>query len=329
MRKIKFILFIVLISFGILSAQSQYAEISSKTGAFSRMGFGARGIGMGNAMSSITKGSLVAFYNPALSTFQNNNSAQIGYSFLSLDRSLNFLSFTRRFKFQKDSSDPVKGAGVSGGIINSGVSNIDSRDANGLSLGDISTSENLFFLSLANRFSEKFAIGVTFRFYYYSLYENVDASSFGIDVGAIYKASNNLSFSLVLTDLNSKYQWDTQPVYQQSGAQTIDKFPLLKKIGATYIFDELALITSVEFESSNAGTNYIRGGAEYNIFEGLYLRAGVDKINLSNTDMPARPSFGFSYNHNTDLLDLSFDYAFVVEPYSSSDQHIIGLSFNF
>ena len=90
------------------------------------MGFGARGIGMGNAMSSVTTGNLVSYYNPALSPFQENNSFQTGYSFLSLDRSLNFLSFTRKFDFYsaKDTSadrKPSRTAGISAGIINSGV----------------------------------------------------------------------------------------------------------------------------------------------------------------------------------------------------------------
>lgn len=61
---------------------------------------------MGNAMSSVTTGNLVSYYNPALSPFQQNNFAQVGYSFLSLDRSLNFINFTRKFDFYsvKDTS---------------------------------------------------------------------------------------------------------------------------------------------------------------------------------------------------------------------------------
>ena len=87
-------------------AQPKFTDINSKAGAFSRMGFGARGIGMGNAMSSVTTGNLVSYYNPAVSPFQENNSVQLGYSVLSLDRSLNFLSFTRKFDFysSKDTS---------------------------------------------------------------------------------------------------------------------------------------------------------------------------------------------------------------------------------
>lgn len=159
MKKI-ILLFTVLFISGNLIAQPEFTDLSSKIGAFSRMGFGARGIGMGNAMSSVTTGNLVSYYNPALSPFQENNSFQTGYTFLSLDRSLNFLSFTRKFDFysSKDSSEdrkPVSTAGISAGIINAGIGSIDGRDGSGLHTKDLSTSENQFFLSVSNRFSKK------------------------------------------------------------------------------------------------------------------------------------------------------------------------------
>ncbi|KAB2846067.1 MAG: hypothetical protein F9K45_02655, partial [Melioribacteraceae bacterium] len=72
--------------------QAQTSEIASMPGAFSRMGFGARGMGMGNAMSAVKYGSIVSYYNPALSAFQEKNNFHTSYSFLSLDRSLNFLN---------------------------------------------------------------------------------------------------------------------------------------------------------------------------------------------------------------------------------------------
>ena len=165
------VLFVILFSsYGL--TQPQFSSMASMPGTFSRFGFGARGIGMGNAMSSVTEGNLVSYYNPALPVFQEGNSFQAGYSFLSIDRSLNFFNFTRKFDFfskQDTSSErkPRTTAGVSAGIINAGVSNIDGRDNNGLPTGELSTSENQFFIALANRFSEKLSIGIAAKFYYY------------------------------------------------------------------------------------------------------------------------------------------------------------------
>lgn len=317
-----------------LLAQPKFNEMSVKPGAFSRMGFGPRGIGLANGLSALTEGNLVAYYNPASSVFQKGNSFQTGYSFLSLDRQLNFLSLTRRFDFfsSKDTSSdrkPKSVAGLSAGVINSGVSNIDGRDNNGLKTKELSTSENLFFVGIANRFSEKFALGLTVKFYYYKLYEKMTSTSVGIDIGALYRPNDNLSFSFTINDLNSKYKWDSGPIYGQNGISTEDKFPLLKKFGVSYKNSDYNFLIVGEFESSNAGTNIIKLGAEYNIFEGLYLRGGIDQFNLSNSDWPIKPSLGFSYFYNLFDYVLGVDYAFMFEPYSSSDRHIIGVNFNF
>lgn len=318
-----------------LSAQSQFSEISSRPGAFSRMGFGARGKGMANSMSSVIRGNLVSYYNPALSVFQEGNSFQTSYSVLSLDRSLNFLNFTRKFEFGKKNKDgtenekPRSVAGLSIGLINSSVGEFKARDNQGLIIGDIEPFENQFFLGLAIRFSEKLSIGFNSKFYYSKLYEDVTSTSLGFDLGALYRVNQDLSLSFVVSDINSKYKWDTTTLYGQEGTTEPESFPVLMKFGASYYFENEKLLTSIEFESSNADTKFLRIGAEYNIFESLFLRAGIDRFDISNTDYPVRPAFGFSYQHDFDSVIGGFDYAFEIEPYSSHGQHIIGININF
>ena len=329
------ILFLIILFPLIGIAQPEFSKISSMPGAFSRMGFGARGIGMGNAMSSVIEGNIVSYYNPALIVYQENNSFQTSYSFLSLDRSLNFLNFTRRFEFysEKDSlienPKPRATAGISIGIINAGVGKIDGRDNQGIKTGDLSTSENQFFLGLANKFSEKFSIGIAIKFYYYKLYEEITTNSVGFDAGVLYRINEQWNVSLMIADFNSKYKWDTAPIYELQGATTEDKFPVLKKIGVSYRNNNLGLITSVEFESSNAETNILRFGAEYNLIENLFVRGGVDQFNLSNSDFPPKPALGFSYFKEFGNVTFGVDYAFMIEQYSPYDRHIVGLSVNF
>ncbi len=327
--------FLVLIIFSfIMEAQSETSSISIKPGAFGRMGFGARGKGMGNAMSAVIYGNVSSYYNPALSPFQSGNSFQTSYSFLSLDRSLNFLSFTKNFEFgkKKDESGnekPRSVAGLSIGLINAGVGDIQERDNQGNVTGDISTSENLAFLGLSTRFSEKVSIGLTIKFFYYKLYEDITSTGIGFDLGAIYLLNENLTFSFLFSDIKSEYKWDSNPLYGASGTSSDEKFPLRKTFGVSYKFDDPDLIVSAEIENSNAETTFVRFGTEYNIYPGLFVRGGLDTWNLSNSDFPARPSAGFSYFYTADSFKLGVDYAFVIEPYSSSDQHIVGLTVNF
>ena len=328
--------YILLCLFSIsIFAQPKFSEMASQPGAFSRMGFGARGIGFGNAMSSVTDGELVSYYNPAVTPFQDNNSFLAGYSFLSLDRSLNFLSYTRRFDFYSSADTasltrkPRTTAGLSLGILNSGVSDIDGRDNNGLSTGSLSTSENQFFMGLAARISEKISLGVTIKFYYYKLYEEITTNSLGFDIGALYKLNDNFNFSLVISDINSKYEWDTAPIYEQDGLITEDKFPNLRKIGVSYYNKEIGILGAVEFENSSAQTNIIRAGVEYNIYDQFYIRGGIDQFNLDNLDWPVVPSIGFSFFKKFDSLIVGVEYAFQYEQFSSDGRNIIGLNFNF
>ncbi len=326
------LIFILLISQAVFS-QPKYSEISSMPGAFSRVGFGARGIGMGNAMSAVTEGNLVSYYNPALSAFQEDNSFQTSYSFLSLDRSLNFLSFTRKFEYYSSKSrshkKPTTIAGVSLGIINSGVSNIDERDNSGVKTGDLSTSENQFFIGLSNRFSDKFAIGIAAKFYYYKLYQDIKSNGLGFDIGAIYILNPEWNFSFVIVDLNSKYKWDSTPLYDVDGGNTENKFPNLRKFGVSYHNKDIGLIAAFEFENTDASANFIRFGVEYNIIDKLYLRGGIDQININNKDYPSNPSLGFSYFKNFGDVVIGVDYAFVIEPYSPQSRHIVGVNVNF
>jgi hypothetical protein len=278
---------------------------------------------MGNALLSVTEGNLVSYYNPAVSVFQEGNSFQTSYTFLSLDRSLNFLSFTKRFDV---GGKKERAAGVSAGIINSGVSKIDGRDNQGLQTGELSTSENQFFVAFGKRFNEKIAVGIEAKFYYYKLYESITSSGVGVDIGLLYKINEEWNAAIAVADLNSAYKWDTSTLYGTDGTNSTDKFPSLRKLGVSYYNKNLGLLASLDFENSSGETNIIRAGAEYNIIEGLFIRAGIDQFNLSNSDFLPKPAAGFSYARSFDGLRIGVDYAFMIEQYSPQDRHVVGIN---
>ncbi|HEX2983319.1 MAG TPA: hypothetical protein VHO28_07225 [Ignavibacteriales bacterium] len=330
----KKILFLFICANIAIHAQPEYSKIASMPGAFSRMGFGARGIGMGNALSAIPTGNIVSYYNPALSAFQEGNMVQTSYSVLSLDRSLNFINFTRKFDFysRRDSSaerKPISSAGISVGIINSGVDDIQERDNQGYKSGDIAVSENQFFVAVSSRFSRKLAIGLSVKFYYFSLYKEESSTTLGLDLGALYSFSDYLHLSVMFSDLNAKYKWDTADLYEEKGNSVQNKFPTSKKIGLSYIFKEPSIVLAAEFESSNAESNYLRFGAEYRILDELTLRGGLDRLDIKNSDIPVRPSAGFSIYKFFGSILVGVDYAFAVEPYSINNQHIVGVNLKF
>lgn len=329
----KIVTLVVLTSL-MLFAQPKQEKTNSAAGAFARMGFGARGIAMGNAFSAVKTGNLSSYYNPAVNVFQQDNYAAIGYTLLDQDRSLNNLVFTRRFDFyaKDDTTEnrkPRSTAGVSAGIINAGVSNIDGRDNQGLSTGELSTSENQFFVSFANKFSQKISAGVAVKFYYYSLYKEVTSNSVGFDIGVLYTYSENLTFSFVLQDINSKYKWDTGPLFGNQGTSTTDNFPLAKKIGFAWNSKDLPLLVTGEIELNNYERRLLRFGAEYVIIPELTLRGGIDKLHLYNRDEAIVPSLGFLYNVQLSGQTLGIEYAAAPEQFSGSLRQILGITFNF
>lgn len=311
----------------VLSCTSVYSQLGGYPGSFARSGFNARGIAMGNAMTSVTTGDVVGYYNPALSVFQNEHLINLSYSFLSFDRSLNFVSYTKNFKLPKQNQG---GAGITFSWINSGVSNIDGRDPDGVHTEDYSVSENQFSFAPAIKFSEKFAAGITFKFYYSKLFDGVKSTSLGFDIGAVYKVSDRVNIGATIKDLNSKYTWNTTDLYKQNGHTTINKFPVLYNIGVSYMLPKNFGLVSIDYQSA-VGTvvqddieytpksNTVRMGIEISPVNYLNLRAGVDKFDFNSSDKfgNSNLTFGLGYQKAFKSYTVGLDYSFVMESYSN------------
>ncbi len=304
----------ILLLLSVLSV-SAYSQLGGLPGAFTRMGFNARGISMGNAMTSVTKGDVNGFYNPALSSFQNEHLINVSYSFLSLDRSLNFVSYTKNFKLPKQTEG---GAGITFSWINSGVGKIDGRDIDGFSIGELSTSENQFLFAPSIMVSDKISLGVGFKLYYNKLYEGISATSFGVDLGGRYIIKDKINVSVTVKDINSKYEWNTIDIYGQNGNQTKEKFPKLYTLGISYQLPKNFGLVSIDYETSNKKSNIIRVGAEINPVKDINFRAGVDRFDFSAEDKigGARAMFGIGYQKSFKSYIIGIDYSFVLEPYT-------------
>lgn len=320
---------------GLATAQPDFGAWNSAPGAFSRMGFGARGAAMGSAMAAVAHGDVAPYYNPALAVLTEGHRFNASYSLLSLDRTLNTLSYSKRFDFygrgvdpNEEGAKPRAAAGFAAGLINAGVSNIDGRDAHGYQTGELSTSENLVFVAMAMKLSEKLRVGVLARLYYFDLYEDFAATSVGVDLGAIYRVTPDLAVAFVFADFNSVYRWDSGELYDMEGAVTEDRFPERKTLAVSYRAAERKLTLAGEFSFDNMGGALFRAGVEYEPVERLYLRGGVDNWR-AYTDEPARPALGFGYSHDVGGVVAGINYAWTSEPYSPEDRHVLGLSASF
>lgn len=289
--------------------------MAATSGAFSRMGFSARGMGMGNAMTAVRSGENSGFYNPASVAHLKERHISLAYGSLSLDRSLNSIFYSQPL----DSN-----AGISFGILNAGVSNIDGRDNDGFKTETYSVSENQFFLSFALKI-RKLTIGITSKLFYYSLFEKLSSTALGFDAGFMLPLSERLTLAAAVKDLNAHYRWETADLYGQYGNSTISKFPTRRSAGLSYQFESFSGLVSVEYERSNKGTSLIRIGGEVTPTEMLTLRAGIDGWNVSASDQ-AHPSFGLTLRTEYNDWKPSLNYAYILEPYGLFTIHVISLS---
>jgi hypothetical protein len=300
-------------------AQSQnYSSVGSSAGAPFRMGFGARGIALGNALSAVRQGDLLGYYNPAVIPFQFEPTLVASYSILSLDRHLNFLSYTRSLK---------PNAGLSLSLINAGVGNIDGRNRDGLKTETLNTSENVFSLSFGLHPSANFSMGVSAKILYYLLYEDMKSTSVAIDFGMLYLLTQEVTLAAVVQDINAKYNWNSTNLYGLQGNDFSDKFPLRYRIGITYTPIWFRGLISGEYEY--VGTDKIlRFGSEIEVINSFFIRFGIDQIAF-NSDLSPIPSFGFEFDVPISTWNTSFHYTYVIEPFSPSGFHIISFSLRF
>ena len=313
---------ILLLTIAVVATSS--SQIGGWTGAYSRLGFGARGMGMANAMTAVSAGDIQGYYNPAVLSYGEYRNIAASFGILSLDRRLNFLSYAQPL---------APNAGLAIAIINSGVSEIDGRDSDGEPTGPLQTSENQVMLSFSNRFKAAFSAGINLKFLYHHLYTDVTSVTVGVDFGVFVPVGNNVSLGASVRDINSKYKWDTSKLYGQSGSTTDDDFPLLYALGAAYRLPDSLGTLAIDVETSNQSTLIGRAGLEVHLLPEVTLRGGVDRIDLREKGNGIRPALGFSLTpqlgDNVPLIDpdaVGFHYTYIIEPFSSSGIHMISLS---
>ncbi len=297
-----------------------HAQLAGQPGAMGRMGFGARGMAMGNALSAVTTGDPTSYYNPALLPFAESRSGSASMGILSLDRSLNFLSYAMPL--------PPK-AGLAINVINSGVHDIDGRDGDGEQTGALRTSENLFFLGFGIRFSPEFSAGINVKLHYYHLYTDVASTTVGFDFGAYYLVTPRLGAAFTVRNFNSRYKWDTGTLFGQSGQTSEAPLPQLYTAALSYQLPDSLGIIGAEVEFSNKASVLARAGAEFSILPEISVRAGVDRMDLKEKGNGIKPSVGFTFRQPMSGWTPAVHYAFIIEPFSPADIHVITVSVAF
>ena len=296
-------------------------EWAAQSGGFLRMGLTARSIAMGGGFTAELDQGAPNLHNPAWSAFLIKRHFGSSYSNLTLDRRIASTSIALAIP-------PTAGVGLS--WVYSGVSNIQGRYSSGLKSNEMQTGENALIITFAQRIVPWLSIGANFKILRYDLpiteSDQVSGSGLGFDIGLLLKTGTYTTFGVMVQDLGSNYQWDTNEIYAQGGPYK-ESFPTIFRIGSRYNNNNLFIVGDLGFITDinrNRRPTYLgvlpRLGVEYSFLEQYFFRGGYGN---------GRISFGFGYEYGLfKLRDSKLDYSFSLD-WVSQSAHTISYAYSF
>ncbi|MFC1726108.1 PorV/PorQ family protein [candidate division KSB1 bacterium] len=297
---------IIVILTGEIKAQD---DLSGYAAPFIRMELGARGLALGGALTASDPDGASFYYNPAALPFLEQKTLLFSYRQLSLDRFFRVISISLPLK-------PT--GGFSAAWISSGVDNIMGRDFTGNITESIDYSENAFYFSFGINPSEKVGIGISGKILRSKIY-TLTSNAFAIDLGILLKPVNDLIIGIQAKDLNGKYPWDSNSIYER-GTKTYDKLPKILNIGVNYKYKyfKTDLYAGATFYSTTG--KVLRIGIEKEVIENLTLRSG-----LFNKSFSGGIGIKFSMLKKGGFID----YAYVSVKNDPSVNHVFSVRVSF
>ena len=306
----KIIIILVLLSYA--GAQ----DWGGQSGGFLRMGITARSIAMGGGFTAEMDQSFSTFHNPAWAAFLIDRQLGSSYTNLTMDRRLAATSFAT-------SIPPTAGIGVA--WVFAGVNDIQGRYSTGMKSSKMQTGENVLMITFAQRIVPWVSIGANFKLLRYDLpiteSDQISGSGIGFDIGLLIKAGTYSTFGIMVQDLSSNYQWNTNEIYTQGGPYK-DEFPTIYRIGSRFNNKGLIIIGDVGvITDHNTYTGFLpRLGVEYGFLDQYYFRGGYGN---------GRMAFGIGYEYGLfKRRDSHIDYAFSMD-WVSQTAHTISYAFSF
>ena len=290
---------------------------AGQSGSFLRMGLTARSLAMGGGFTAELDQNFPVFHNPAWSSFLQRRYFGSSYTNLTIDRRLAATSFAMALP-------PSAGVGVA--WVYGGVNNIQGRYSTGMKSSKMQTGENALMVTFSQRFAPWLAVGANFKILRHDLpiteSNQVSGSGIGFDIGILINTGSRGSYGIMIQDISSNYQWDTNELYAQ-GRPYKDEFPTIYRLGSRhqnekgllFVWD-IGLITNHETYTGILP----RFGIEYSFLEQYFFRGGYGN---------GRMAFGVGYEYELfKSRDSHIDYAFSLD-WASQSAHTISYAFNF
>ena len=311
MNRINQYIISVLSAFSLLNA----GDKASFAGGFLRMGASARAMAMGSGFTAEIDAGFAAYHNPGSMVFTNKR--QLGFSH-------HFLPLSRRFMAANFSTLIPPSAGLGIAWISAGTDKIDGRTSSGEHTQYLSTSEDAFMISFAQRILPWFSAGLNIKILKHQLPMNtmdLAGKGIGMDFGVFIRTEKGANLAFIVQDLNSRYHWKTDKIFER-GKEYVEQFPTLYRVGTTFHYGKayVAADGGMIMNGKELLGYTIRIGGEYPYMDHYFIRAG-----LGNGRMSVGVGLDWSLLKDNDA---KLDYAFVFENPAGS-AHIFTYAFTF
>ncbi len=275
---------------------------------FLSMGTGARAVAMSGAFSSFYDDVSCAYWNPASISLLNNIGLSTMISFLTLDRSYNYIGGVF----------PLQYGTIGFSFINFSIGNIEGRTEDTEEFYLFSDTENAYIASYGYRIFKWISIGANLKIIDIKL-AGYGANGFSFDAGILLLPFENFSFAVTFRDFFNGLYWTTG---------TKERILFTMRIGVMAKFFEKILNISIEGEQIEGHDAIIKSGVEIQFFKIIFLRGGCS-YGFYSQEFDWTAGAGLKMNIYDILTQI--DYAMLKEEFFTSFDinHKISLSVYF
>lgn len=216
----------------VVTSVSFGATAQGQAAAYLKFGVDSRILGMGGAGVALSRDANATYWNPAGLAYLKEREAAAMHTSLSLDRNYNYFSLGMPSKIQSKrdwvfglayhrfsvsgipetrvypgTNNPILTMDCVGGICNRANNPSPATDSVRI-FSYFEDAESYLSLSAATKWTDKWAVGGTFKFLNQTLFTE-DAEGLGFDFGVQYQHSKNASFGLSFRDMFETLDWST------------------------------------------------------------------------------------------------------------------------
>ncbi|MFH2036121.1 MAG: PorV/PorQ family protein [Candidatus Zixiibacteriota bacterium] len=313
---------IIILVFSLLAISAFGADgDGGYAGAFLKVPVEARPTGMGGAYIGVSNDAAGQLFNPAGIISIDKTVFSSSYRFMTLDRSLGFLSIVT----------PARLSSVIGfSWLYAGYGEVEERDGKIPTGSMISSSEHAFAISFAKLFLPALSIGTKLNYYHKNI-AGINTFTLGFNLGATVfidslfryasmegRLFNDITAGVVFSNIAAKYSWDQEATGLNRAADDI--FPRKLGFGISGKTLDRKLLLAADLEKNFEQSMIFRIGGEYLVHKTFLVRTGLN-------DGIFTAGLGFKFQLKR--LSMAIDYAFSDDRVGEGEDHIFSLNINF